>query len=878
MASNMSGGEINLVRPDNEYIDDTHIPPELLSSEDLVFYTCIEEKTPVRSSVICHDDASFEDIELYRWKRDGNCYIGAYNLDGKRCNDMVIESEYEKDDEDIKITKDIQVKQFSSLLDHVTENQFSDGGWKNSTETASGLWVLSNYRKIYNDEIEMANTWLTENRNNEEKCWPKNDCTVKTTAKIMAMLNMAKMDQNLRTMHDGHVFLEKWQNYYQPGDEWKLTIEPFESGFTNCLITYEREHLNDEEFTINETETQIYELEVAPKEKLDVVCDQNIYAELETMDEEIPFVYEGDNLTYSIPYACWPKDTKWGSCDLETTVYALMTNISEDRKEAGMEYVESKRKQGQGGEEFLEDTSKIKENAIYSYVQGNKDPEDNATKLSSFLRFRQNNEGSWGSGNFEDKIDSTAYSILGLMKNEFSRNSDVIKDAEGWVNEIEIGLYENQTQDYEGWGSTENNAYAFTVLKNNARPVLNFDPKILLLDEREKSIDIYNPTTFPLKNISYEFSEEIENKVSIVREREEIPAYSYKRLKLEREDMDADNIFGYLTIKNDNIPIAKMPIMIVEHPSIEFNPEENIDVFGTSSRLKFEINKTPHEFNCSLSWEDENISSKDEFKITEDELRLDLSFEEAKRLETTYHGKFKCEAHGEKLIDEFSFDASRYPTFPFKAKPDDILINETRQTKNITISNRLDESIDINIEFQRQSEQFELSSTEMKIYAGEEKDVKIYNNAHPTENVSQTNTIIVSALGNEETVNFQAFIEGVPEKELSPLLFWISLLALVSIAGGGIFVAYRYREDIKSLLKKEKKEDKIKMRIKKLEEKEKKTAIQNMIQIMRMLNKEDAEVKKRLKQEGFTEEEINKVLEGEDTEEEEETEASETKA
>lgn len=881
LASDIKGGEINIVRPDNRYIDDTRIPPEFLSSEHLIFYTCIEEEdTPVRSSVICHDDASFKDVELYRWEGDGNCYIGAYDLDGDRCEDMVIESEYERDEEDVKLTKNVQVKQFSSLLKHVTDNQYSDGGWADSVSTAAGIWVLSNYRDIYADEMGLANDWLTEHRDNEEKCWPENDCTVRKTAKIMAMLNMAGLDQSLRTMHDGHVYLEKWQNYYEKEDEWELKIEPFESGKTHCLITYEREHLNEENFTINETETQYYDLEVAPEEELDVVCDQNIYGRLETMEGEVPFVYEGDNLTYSMPYACWPENTKWGECDLETTVYALMTNISEERKEAGIEYVESKREEGLGGEEFLEDESKIKENAIYSHVLGMEDEEEmeyEADGLTSWLRFRQNNEGSWGRGDFEEKVGPTAHSILGLMENNFSRNSDVIKDAEDWVNEVEIGLYEDEAEDYEGWGSTENNAYAFTVLKNNARPVLNFEPNILMLDESEKSIDVYNPTTFPLDSITYNFSEELEDQVSIENEREEISAYSYVRLNLERENMDADNVFGYLTVENEDIPIAKLPIMIMEHPSIEFEPEGHIDVFGTSSRLEFDIDKTYHEFDCKLSWNEENISSKNEFRVTENELTLDLSFEEARRLETTYSGEFRCEAQGEEIIDEFSFDVSRYPTFPFSVEPDDILINETGETKNVTIENRLDESIDISVDFQRQSEQFELSSNDLVIYGGEEEDVKIYNNADPTENVSQTNTIIVESLEQEETINFQAFIEGEPERELGPVFFWTSLLVLISIAGGGGFVAYRYRETLRGLFSREQKEDKIKMRIKKLEEKEKKTAIQNMVQIMRMLNKEDSEVKKRLKEEGFTDEEIDKVLQGEDTGEEEEAEQTEAR-
>ena len=65
--------------------------------------------------------------------------------------------------------------------------------------------------------------------------------------------------------------------------------------------------------------------------------------------------------------------------------------------------------------------------------------------------------------------------------------------------------------------------------------------------------------------------------------------------------------------------------------------------------------------------------------------------------------------------------------------------------------------------------------------------------------------------------------------------------------------------------------DKIKMNIKKLEEKEKSTAILNMIHIMRMLNKEDKDVRKRLQEEGFTDDEIEEAFKKERGEDEEET-------
>lgn len=879
LGSQITGGEINLIRPDSEYIDSEYIPAEYLSTEDLLFYTCIEEEdVPVRSSVICHDDNSFRDINLYQWEGDGNCYLGGYDLDRKECGDMVIETEYEKDDETVKISKRIEVKRFSSILDLVTSEQYSDGGWRNSTETASGIWVLSNYRKIYGDQINLANEWLKLNRENENKCWPKNDCSIRTTAKILAILTLAENNDTSRIMHDGNIYLEKKQNYYERGDRWNLTIEPFEHGITDCLITYERNHLNEKEFSINQSERQNYNLDVAPGENLIVICDQNIDARLETNRGEVPFVYEGDNLTYTLPHACWAKDEKWGKCDLTTTIYALLTDLSEERKDAALEYVETAIKDSSGEGEFLKTRDNIKETALYTYLIGKEKANYEPDKLISWLRYRQNNEGSWSRGEFDDKIKTTAFSILGLMENDFSRNNEVIRDAENWVNREELKLYENKTAEYEGWNSTENNAFAFTVLKNNARPILKFEPMIIVLDETNKEVDVFNPTTFPLESITYHFSDNLEDKVIIENERDEISAYSYVKLRMNRQKDDKEDIYGYLTIKNENIPIAKVPVMLVDHPSIEFEKKERqVTIFGTGGRIGFDIEKTAHNFDCRLEWQDDEISSRDEFRITGNEITFDISFSEARRIETTYRGKFTCEAQGRLFEHEFSFDASRYASFPFKVEPDEVHINETGERGKFTITNLLEESIELSIEFERLPNYFDLSSENIILGPSDETNITIFNNAPPEENISHTNTIKIESHGQQETINFRAFITGEPETEPSQILFWISLTILIAIIGGGGYASYHYKDKIKSLMKGDKKVDKIKMRIKKLEEKEKKTAIKNMIQIMRMLDKEEKDIRKRLQEEGFTEEEIKKGFESELEGDEEEAEEEEKK-
>ncbi|RMF07180.1 hypothetical protein D6764_00445, partial [Candidatus Woesearchaeota archaeon] len=65
---------IYLVRPSNQFIDTSYYPPEYLELEDLVFYTCLEEDNlSIRSSVLCRDDNSFDDLTVYKWS-DRNCF------------------------------------------------------------------------------------------------------------------------------------------------------------------------------------------------------------------------------------------------------------------------------------------------------------------------------------------------------------------------------------------------------------------------------------------------------------------------------------------------------------------------------------------------------------------------------------------------------------------------------------------------------------------------------------------------------------------------------------------------------------------------------------------------------------------------------------
>jgi len=863
----MRGGDIFLIRPDSPYIDHGYVPAEYLSVEDLIFYTCIEEENiPIKSSVICMDDNSFSDLEVIRWLDEENCYIGTFNLDNKECKKMIIQSEYIKDEELVTLQKEIKVNRLSSILDLVTKNQYSDGGWKDSVATAAGLWVLSHSKEIFDDEIVLGLEWLKLNRNNDYKCWPNDDCSVFKTAKIMAYLSLAGFNTTHRIMHDGELFLEKNQNYYLEDDTWSLNIKPYESGNTSCLISYEENLYNENNFTLYENKVTTYEITPIPNKDLLIICDQNFQANLSTAEEELVFIYEGDNMSYKTPYNCWSNDYKWGECDLTTTLFAMISNISESNKELAMKYLNSELKPERTGEMSIGNDNNISDTALYSYVADN-------YNTTSWLRYKQNNIGSWGAyDNQMDNIIPTGYGLLGLLNSGFNRTDEIIEDAEKWVNARELDFTFNLTNDYNAWNSTEKNALAFIVLKNNARPIVKSNPSLIMIEQETTEIELFNPTTYELNEISFKFSENL-NEILEIEEQEYLSSYSYIRQTIIKKSSDIGNIYGFLYVYNYDKELAKIPVMITNFPELEISSQkENILVFGTTAKANFNIIKTGHNFNCKIKWKDEDISSKENIIINSNTLALDITFNSPERVEKTYNVEFDCTSgdYSNKISVDVSI--SRYANFPFDISTTSIYINETKKDEYFVVENNLDETLDLNVKFLKNSLDFELSKTNFAIDPNNKINISIYNNIIQGKNITETNVIEITALGQKKNIDFRAIVISKPQKEISNLIYWIVVIVLIILLSVGGFFGYKNKDKLINLFKKENKLDAIKIKIKKIEEKEKHTAILNMIKILRILNKDDIQIRTRLKNEDFSEEEIDKALAQEASEENDETE------
>ena len=114
----------------------------------------------------------------------------------------------------------------------------------------------------------------------------------------------------------------------------------------------------------------------------------------------------------------------------------------------------------------------------------------------------------------------------------------------------------NKEQAYKNT-EEERNLYESMRTPANTHLIDEIINKILVIDKDEAVIEVYNPTTFDLDEVTYSFSGNIEGIVDI-EEREELNAYSYIRLTVKRKMIVNDTLNGYLDIYNYDENIANL--------------------------------------------------------------------------------------------------------------------------------------------------------------------------------------------------------------------------------------------------------------------------------------------------------------------------------
>lgn len=908
--------DIFLVRPDNEYLPEEPVTPTYLQEEDLTFFGCIDEKdTPLRLSVVCEDTNEFLDVDAYGWGPE-NCYMGSVNLDQLACSRAVVQAEYLQDGENRKIQQRIRINTFSDTLDRIVETQFSDGGWQNALDTAHGLFVLNQFPDLFEQRIADAIDYLKTNRHGKDKCWPKDDCQISTTANILFLLEKAGLE-DLRIQHDAQLYLEREHNFLTSGMQWTVeitdhTINKNNTLNTSCVYEYDN---TVESFTLPRHPTSVVRtLEPAYGNRIGVSCTEPVYVDLYNEYNETRINFQGDNFSHHIPPACWTRNNERINCDVRTTLFAAGTQIDNNQKSAARNYLSTLLVDDRTAGKHLEEDWTFINDALYAHERLT-----STTDVLTALLYHQDNNGAWTSNTtyYEDtyyepsdaeqeerperindtitrSIINTGYSVMGLLANGYDRDAEPIQDAERYVSlvEDETGLNASDEQltneefaeEYEQNRTSilqdpKRNALAFVVLENNARPLLRTKPGILNVDQPNITLDIINPTIFSLDELEYELSDSLKNKLT-VDEKDFVGAYSFRRLHISLDDTSTED-FGYLRItKNDN-EYLKLPVIINRPPELEITLPEKLTVFGGSTTLPFKIKKSSHTFSCGLEWETPGISSSASFNINDavnGSYNYPVRFSAVETENAVYNGTVTCQASGVTFKAPFATNIVRFSNRPLRVSPPAVTVNKSEAAYEVQVTNLLDEQIEVETTLRDQDPYVLINDPYVSLAPAETRNLSFEVIPPQLENYTASNSLVLKTFDVEERVLLDITIQPEPEQPISTWV-WVVLATLLAALAGAGWIGYKRRDDLLEWYQERFNKENIKREVEKeiaqLEAKEEQSAIRNMIRIYKLQGLKDGEVRKRLLAEDYTEQEIDAAITGSTEAEEEPTPSSE---
>jgi hypothetical protein len=896
---------IFLVRPENTYLSET-VVPTYLSSEDLTFFACIEyDDTPVRLSVLCAENSNFVDVSATRWGEE-NCFIGSVNLDDFPCQDAVLAADFIHNGENQRVTKDIRINKITGALERMLNTQYEDGGWSSSLDTAFALFSLKPFADVFDDSVENGLQYLKESRNEELKCWPEDQCQISTTAMITFLLTEAGYEDDMRIIHDATVYLEKSMNYIDGTDSWTLTLEDFLANQNNTVNTSCVYGFDSVNTTLNlsryGTETNIT---VTPSyySVINVVCTENVYADLISTKRGRLIHYEGDNFTYVIPGPCWTFNNENVTCDLRATALAAGTPIEDNRRTSSAAMLMALLNTTSTGMHYPDED--IMNLALTrTVVDSTEISAEENTLILKHLLFKQMNRGGWNAtstyynnsfyepqqeeinnlshalnDNYTRSIVYTGFAVQTFLDDGYDREDEVIQDAERWVSlheeSVSATLTEEQAADAEIVALYDENvsdilndpkrtAMALFVLQQHTRPFIKSSPRVIVLDKQNISIDLVNPTTFSLEELSYSLSPELEPYVA-VEEKDYLAPYSFRRITISQKTNSSVGAFGYMRIMSGSEEYAKIPVIMETYPSISIVFPQTMTVFGSTTVAQLNVTKSYHNFSCTLQWEEGGISTLSSFTIEQDgTFNLPIQFLQAGTEEKDYTGHMQCKAKTSTFTFPFTLRVTRFLTKPLSVTPSMLSANFTEDQMQFTLKNLLDESIDVTVGLREPSDYIDFSDYFISMYPGESRNVTVFITAPVGENISIVNAVIIKTFNIEERIPLQVEIINEPETKMP---VWMLSAILIGSVGIVVILGYFGYSNRKKLhayyvqrFKKESSYDKVYSSVRDYEQKEEAIAIKNMVQILKLEGVADKDVRTRLQEQGFTPEEIEAAL------------------
>lgn len=507
---NSSKIDDNILFPQENFI--FTIPKEVNVDEISLFNVEIE-----KVELYCIDNEeliySFDyENDFLDWE---NQRLTAFDLKGLNCNEFSFQMKFKDNGIDKIIEKKVRLYNTEVSPDFIL-SKIND--LESDQGKAQMIYALNGFDSFDSIREQLINE-LKQSRDDENKCWPKNNCTILETTRVLYYLKISGLSKN-RIYQDAMLWLSE-NSKIQLYNKYNLEISKDEDeSSASCDLI-----INDESSTKTTSQNKyIVEIDPIYPTKIEVDCEPSNtdlfllgvedFSFLEGEDEVI--ILETDsrgNLEYNMPKPCLTNEK--GYCDIESTFYFLFLDIDTNTRTNIFRFF-SNYLRNEGYDKVYFNAYELYNltydnninylwtalfyysansfSNVFTQVVGDSS-QTVLDNIENWLFYNQNNDGSWGKNisSLDNSIDFSSKIIDYIVKSEMTQNEN-LNDAKQYIlnnaNKID---------------SVENYANFYNMIKSDFTPFLNFEP-IFLKVRDSLDVRIDNPTPYIYQNMILELS------------------------------------------------------------------------------------------------------------------------------------------------------------------------------------------------------------------------------------------------------------------------------------------------------------------------------------------------------------------------------------
>lgn len=777
--------EVTFYSPQYFSVSENNFDPiRHLDYEPVIFEICTEEGEikDMKSELICQNSNTIEEITLSKFG-NSNCYYGY--VQETICRNSDLEISYSMNNDNRLYSRTLKETKESNVVDFVLSNDYED---IDDPVELSYYLIVHNKIKGFNDDSQLIYQKLRDMRDNEEKCWPNNDCDILDTSVILYNLKIAGYKENRRLIEDGRIYLDS-DNTLLNGTIGRAEFDVNLSFNTNptpaidCEIFVDGE--SEDNITLNDDD--IYEIRENVEVSFNISCDDvidNINISVvddfgEDFSTELSSEREYNFMRNEL--FCYGDSN---SCELTPTLYSLLTYEKDlSYYNELIKFIDIYKEEISSNQQYIEDRDDTLKSSLYFSLMEDEN-------VANHIKFRQNNDGSWGGESRNDRrIYETYTSVRSLLESDNAK--EYIEDGEEW-------MYFNEP--VNGWGNVERNSQAYLTIERFIRPFLVFEDYHQVINS-SKTFTLKNPSIFEIQDVKIEVDEDLEKYISYTKDLQDILPDESVEFDVTAEGIipvDQKIMMKVTGVANgEREEFIEVPIIISSNESIIILTN-SVEFSQANTNLIVEVeNKIPDskvscDYTNSLNSQSGvlNLNNENSNKIST------LSIENENLKIGNLKLNLECEYDGNIISLSKNITINeKTPTFEVLDNFSDRVLIEDFNDFEISILSTFNENQDISVSFIGPFQG--VVSLENELSTLRPRDRRILSFTHVEDEelldtlTNSTGTIeIVSSLGYSKNINFE--FRNNPQSP-SFLVYIIAGVVFLVIVIGGLII-YRFIE------------------------------------------------------------------------------------